>query len=208
MIRATQDGFAYERVAPGLLVRRIVKAGQFVPDAYFADAEGTTPVTGDAVTEQELAVLNEPPPGLKWQVDTTGESWTGEVDVTLASVTPATAPLAAGELDLVCAGTFDADASPGSYRVDLATFPLGGTVLPSLDVTDLTESSLTAHHNFVEAPAGNPGTGAAILIFGGQERGRVDFEWTAGATREAAAEPAAEAAKPASARKRRSAPGE
>lgn len=194
MIRATQDGFAYERAAPGLLVRRIVKAGQFVPESWFADAEGTTPISGSELTDQELAVINKPPANMKWQVDTTGESWVDVSGRGPTSVTPDSLPLGtAPPFDLTFAGSFAAD---GAYEVSIVSSTGQWTFTPSKDGEGevlATDTALVA--TFAVAPdADEPGVGyvqvkdlATDAIIGGQ----LPFTWEAGAkeTAKAKAEP-------------------
>ena len=69
--KATKDSYAYERVSPDVLVRRQVFAGQPVPDGWFADEEGNTPLTGDP--NPMVGGLGAAPHAYQHQLDEHGE---------------------------------------------------------------------------------------------------------------------------------------
>jgi hypothetical protein len=75
-LRATEDTFAL--VPAGTSFRRVqVRTDQFVPEHWLGEDGGAVPGAVE-LTDQELAVIRNPPASAKWQIDTTGESWGAE----------------------------------------------------------------------------------------------------------------------------------
>jgi hypothetical protein len=70
-LKARKDGYAYEQVSPDVFVRRQVFAGHDVPDGWYEDEEGNSPMQGDDAPR--AGGLGAAPQAYKHQLDENGQ---------------------------------------------------------------------------------------------------------------------------------------
>jgi hypothetical protein len=72
-LKANKDTYAYEQVGPDAFVRRQIKAGQQVPDGFFADDQGNPFTEGDQIGGSTAVGLGAAPTLYRHQTDADGK---------------------------------------------------------------------------------------------------------------------------------------